>query len=124
MTVGAGLGAAYRPDAAGQQQASGVGRTSVYEGDEQAAFQQAGPPQGLDGEHTFDGFSQLLDSLEPLGPRVNRESSHQYRRWAFESAALDLALRQAGMSLAEALGLPVRPSAVRGVDGAGRPAGR
>ncbi len=87
----------------------GVGEDVVYEGDEQAAFQQAGPPQGLDGEHTFDGFSQLLDSLEPLGPRVNRESSHQYRRWAFESAALDLALRQAGMSLAEALGLPVRP---------------
>ena len=31
------------------------------------------------------------------------------RRWAFESAALDLALRQAGISLGEALGLPYRP---------------
>lgn len=87
----------------------GVGEDVVYEGDDQAAFQQAGPPQGLAGEHTLDGFSQLLDSLEPLGPAVSRETSHHYRRWAFESAALDLALRQGGLSLAEALGLPVRP---------------
>ncbi len=87
----------------------GVGEDVVYEGDDQAAFQQAGPPPGLAGEHTLDGFSQLLDSLEPLGAPVKRETSHQYRRWAFESAALDLALRQAGLSLAEALGLPVRP---------------
>ncbi len=32
-----------------------------------------------------------------------------YRRWAFESAALDLALRQAGTNLAEALGREPRP---------------
>jgi L-alanine-DL-glutamate epimerase-like enolase superfamily enzyme len=32
-----------------------------------------------------------------------------YRRWAFESAALDLALRQAGRSLAEALGREPQP---------------
>jgi hypothetical protein len=32
-----------------------------------------------------------------------------YRRWAFESAALDLALRQAGKNLGDALGLPYRP---------------
>src|SRR5690606_7529090 len=32
-----------------------------------------------------------------------------YRRWALESAALDLALRQAGRSLAEALGRAPAP---------------
>ena len=32
-----------------------------------------------------------------------------YRRWAFESAALDLALQQAGRSLGEALGRPPQP---------------
>ena len=32
-----------------------------------------------------------------------------YRRWAFESAALDLALRQAGMSLGEAVGREPQP---------------
>jgi L-alanine-DL-glutamate epimerase-like enolase superfamily enzyme len=48
---------------------------------------------------TLDGFS---DAVEPLGLA-------DYRRWAFESAALDLALRQAGLSLGEALGLEYRP---------------
>jgi L-alanine-DL-glutamate epimerase-like enolase superfamily enzyme len=32
-----------------------------------------------------------------------------YRRWAYESAALDLALRQAGASLADVVGRDVRP---------------
>ncbi len=32
-----------------------------------------------------------------------------FRRWAFESAALDLALQQAGLSLAEALGCTAKP---------------
>ena len=46
----------------------------------------------------------------PLSPREPaRAASRQYRRWAFESAALDLALRQAGLSLGAALGLPYRP---------------
>ena len=35
--------------------------------------------------------------------------SRHYRRWAFESAALDLALRQAGRSLAEVVGREPRP---------------
>ena len=34
---------------------------------------------------------------------------HPHHRWAYESAALDLALRQAGKSLAEALGREPRP---------------
>ena len=38
-----------------------------------------------------------------------RDVSRLYRRWAFESAALDLALRQAGTSLAAALGREARP---------------
>ena len=38
-----------------------------------------------------------------------REPSILYRRWAFESAALDLALRQAGRSLADVLGREPRP---------------
>jgi hypothetical protein len=37
------------------------------------------------------------------------EASTDYRRWAFESAALDLALRQAGRSLADAVGRAYRP---------------
>ena len=46
---------------------------------------------------------------------------HDYRRWAFESAALDLALRQAGRSLADAVGRAPRRS-LRHLDAARRPA--
>ena len=38
-----------------------------------------------------------------------RDVSRRYRNWAFESAALDLALRQAGRSLADHLGRELRP---------------
>jgi hypothetical protein len=38
-----------------------------------------------------------------------REVSRLYRRWAFESAALDLALRQAGRPLAQAVSRDARP---------------
>ena len=37
------------------------------------------------------------------------EASHDYRRWAFESAALDLGLRQAGRTLVDAVGREPRP---------------
>ena len=41
--------------------------------------------------------------------RPERDVSREYRRWAFESAALDLALRQAGTNLAAALDREPRP---------------
>jgi hypothetical protein len=73
----------------------GVGEDVTYE----AA--QHPPPADLPlaGEHTLDSFSAVL---EPHG-------FDDYRRWAFESAALDLALRQAGRSLAEVVGREPRP---------------
>jgi len=77
----------------------GLGEDVTYEAELQEAFQRAGPSLDLAGSHTLDSFSQLL---EPLG-------LDDYRRWAFESAALDLALRQAGRSLADALGREPRP---------------
>ena len=43
-------------------------------------------------------------------PRTrSRTFGNGYRRWGFESAALDLALRQGGQTLGDALGLPYRP---------------
>lgn len=62
-------------------------------------------------EGTFDEFSKHLQTL-PLwaAPPIN-PASPNYRIWGFESAALDLALRQNGLDFAEALGrewLPVR----------------
>ena len=61
------------------------------------------------GNRTFDEFSTLLGlaNLFPVEPI--RDSARAYRRWAFESAALDLALRQSGLSLHDAVGRPARP---------------
>ncbi|MGE5228830.1 MAG: hypothetical protein ACM3MJ_03825 [Deltaproteobacteria bacterium] len=64
----------------------------------------------LAGEWTFDGFSRRLGGLDLFpGRPPQQESFRDYRRWGFESAALDLALRQARQNLGEALGRPFRP---------------
>jgi hypothetical protein len=63
----------------------------------------------LAGTWTLHDYSRRLDELVLFGDEPQMEASHDYRRWAFESAALDLALRQADMSLAEAVGRPYRP---------------
>jgi hypothetical protein len=53
----------------------------------------------LAGTWTLDDLSRRLDELE----------LPDYRRWAFESAALDLGLRQARRSLGDVLDRPYRP---------------
>jgi L-alanine-DL-glutamate epimerase-like enolase superfamily enzyme len=88
----------------------GIGEDVTYGPDDQIAFQEEGPSLPLKGSHhTIDSFSELLEhlSLWPAGPGL--EQFRPYRRWAFESAALDLALRQTGKSLAEALGREPKP---------------
>ncbi len=88
----------------------GVGEDVTYDAVDHIAQQDAGAPEGLLGSDTFAGFSRRLDSVDhfPAAAPV-REVSREYRRWAFESAALDLALRQAGTNLAAALGREPRP---------------
>ncbi|HVY97298.1 MAG TPA: hypothetical protein VHA54_10105, partial [Solirubrobacterales bacterium] len=88
----------------------GVGEDVTYDAVDHIAQQDHGPPDGLVGSHTFDGFSATLEGID-LFPAAapERDVSREYRRWAFESAALDLALRQAGTNLAEALGREPRP---------------
>jgi hypothetical protein len=87
----------------------GVGEDVTYSGEDQAALQAEGPTLPLAGSHTLDSFSQLLEHLAlfPAGPEM--EAFRDYRRWAYESAALDLALRQAGLSLADAIGREPQP---------------
>lgn len=81
----------------------GVGEDVTYEADEQVAFHIAGPPD-LRGEWTIHTFAQEVAALNlfPIPPAW--PASRAYRRWAFESAALDLALRQAGLPLWAVLG--------------------
>ena len=64
----------------------------------------------LEGEYTLDGFSDRLAGVD-LFPdaQLNRETFRRYRRWAFESAALDLALRQADTHLGAAVGRDYDP---------------
>jgi hypothetical protein len=62
----------------------------------------------LAGTWTLHEYSRRLDELVLWEREPQMEASYDYRRWAFESAALDLALRQAGSSFAEAAGRPYR----------------
>jgi L-alanine-DL-glutamate epimerase-like enolase superfamily enzyme len=61
------------------------------------------------GVTTLGAFSESLDGLALFAGEPQMAASRDYRRWAFESAALDLALRQAGISLGEALEREYRP---------------
>jgi L-alanine-DL-glutamate epimerase-like enolase superfamily enzyme len=87
----------------------GLGEDVTYDAEDHLALHAAGPIIPLAGRHSLEGFSRLLDGLDLFPQPPAREASRNHRRWAFESAALDLALRQAGGSLAEALGRRPRP---------------
>jgi hypothetical protein len=63
----------------------------------------------LAGTWTLYDLSRRLDELELWPEAPAMEASRDYRRWAFESAALDLALQQAGRSFAEVFEREYRP---------------
>ncbi len=87
----------------------GVGEDVTYDALDHVALQDAGAGLELAGEHTIAGFSELLGGLDLFPSPPERDVSRNYRRWAFESAALDLALRQTGISLHERLEREPRP---------------
>ena len=90
---------------------TGVGEDVVYDEIDHVNLQADGPKTiDLAGSYTLDSFSKRLDETELFpAPPVRGEVSELYRRWAFESAALDLALAQAGRSLADVLEREPRP---------------
>jgi L-alanine-DL-glutamate epimerase-like enolase superfamily enzyme len=67
------------------------------------------PALPLDGEWTLAGFSDHLGSIEQWTEPPKWDLARNWRNWAYESAALDLALRQAGRALNEVLELEPRP---------------
>jgi L-alanine-DL-glutamate epimerase-like enolase superfamily enzyme len=87
----------------------GTGEDVTYEALDHIALQDAGPALDIAGSYTLASFSDVLDERELFPAPPVREVSRIYRRWAFESAAIDLALRQVGRSLADALGREPRP---------------
>ena len=88
----------------------GVGEDVVYDAGDQERLQQTGPTQPLAGSFTLDEFCELTDGLDLFGHEPEHgDVSRLYRRWTFQSAALDLALRQAGTTLHEALDRTAAP---------------
>lgn len=87
----------------------GLGEDVSYEIDDQAALQAAGATQPLEGTWTLESFCDHLATLDLWPEPPRHDASVLYRVWAYESAALDLALRQAGLPLHEALGRELRP---------------
>jgi hypothetical protein len=87
----------------------GVGEDVTYDTVDHDLMQSTGPIHPLAGEHSIDSFSRLLSGLELFPEPPAREPSRLYRNWAYESAALDLALRQARRPLHEVVGREAAP---------------
>ena len=78
----------------------GVGEDVTYDADEHDRF----PTLELGGDWTLQSFSRHLDGISLFAAPPQQDAYRDYRRWAVESAALDLALRQAGTTLGKQLG--------------------
>lgn len=87
----------------------GAGEDVTYDADEHDALQARGPDLPLEGSWTLESFSHHIAALPLFAAPPSQPAYLDYRRWAFESAALDLALRQSGVSLAEIVGHDARP---------------
>jgi L-alanine-DL-glutamate epimerase-like enolase superfamily enzyme len=87
----------------------GIGEDVVYEAAEHLAFQDAGAVHRLAGSYALGEFCELIDGLDLFPVAPGWDVSRLYRRWTFHSAALDLALRQAGRPLHEVLDRSPRP---------------
>jgi len=87
----------------------GVGEDVVYQPEDHVAFQEAGPVHDLVGTYSLAEFCEKVDSLDLFPAEPKMEVSRLYRRWTFHSAALDLALRQAGKPLHDVLGRAPAP---------------
>jgi L-alanine-DL-glutamate epimerase-like enolase superfamily enzyme len=77
----------------------GLGEDVTWYAEHHDREQAAGAFLPLQGSWTLESFSDALEMPDP------------HRRWAYESAALDLALNQAGKSLAEAVERDPQPVA-------------
>jgi hypothetical protein len=67
------------------------------------------PVPEIAGRWTLDSFSEGLEAFRFFTEPPEDNAALDYRRWGWESAALDLALSQAGTNLADVLGRERRP---------------
>ncbi len=87
----------------------GVGEDVTYDATEHDLQQARGPILPLRGAWTVHTFSEHLATLPLFDHEPEQHAYLDYRRWAFESAALDLALRQAATALDTAVGRVSEP---------------
>ena len=87
----------------------GLGEDVTYDAAEHDAQLERGPALPLAGDWTIDSFSERLAEQPLFEGTPEMHAFLDYRRWGFESAALDLALRQSGQTLGEAVGRQLRP---------------
>jgi hypothetical protein len=84
-------------------EAEGLGEDVTPFEDEADTLHVAGPVLPLAGDWTLESLCDHLAEVDqwPVAPRW--DPARRWRNWAFESAALDLALSQAGRALHEVL---------------------
>jgi len=88
----------------------GIGEDVAYTDLDHIAHRDAGAVHDLTGPATLGELCELVGELDLFSAAAPEyEASRHYRRWAYESAALDLALRQSGIPLHEAVGRDPRP---------------
>jgi hypothetical protein len=87
----------------------GVGEDVTYDAAEHDVQQARGPVLPLAGDWTLHTFSEHLAAQPLFDHEPDQHAYLDYRRWGFESAALDLALRQARVSLGDTVGRSPAP---------------
>jgi hypothetical protein len=89
--------------------AEGLGEdVSPYE-EEGPTLHALQPSFPLEGTWTLESFCDQLASIDQWPVPADWDVMKRWRNWAFESAALDLALAQAGLPLHEAVGRAPAP---------------
>jgi hypothetical protein len=83
----------------------GVGEDVTYTAEDHDWF----PTVEAIGATTLGELSRELDGVDLFRGEPKMDASADHRRWALESAALDLALRQNGLSFADAVGRAYGP---------------
>jgi hypothetical protein len=87
----------------------GLGEDVTYDAAAHETQLARGPVHPLPGEWRLDSFSHQVAQLPLFEVEPQMHAFLDYRRWAYESAALDLALRQNGLTLGQAVGRELGP---------------
>jgi hypothetical protein len=88
----------------------GQGEDVTYDNEAHYTLHDSSEDFPVTGEYTIDEFSEQLSEVDLfLGKEPSQSIFRNYRRWAFESAALDLALKQVETDLADRLSREYSP---------------